>query len=818
MKFLLSFFFFFFLYFTFSQQTKVKGVVYTKEKKEPVPFALVYFKDSKISIETDTSGFFNLETYYATPQLIIDAYGFQRKIVDIVLDSEQEITILLEEEINQLEEVIVKAPDEFPSTKLHKRVITYKAVNNKEKFSSYEYEVYNKVQLDINNVGGNVIDRTILKKVDILNTYIDSNESKAFLPAILSETISDFYFKKNPKLKKEVVKATYISGVSSLQMNQFLGDMYIDINIYDNQIPLFNQSFVSPLANYARTFYKFYLEDSSFIENKWCYKLTFKPKRSSDLTFEGEMWIHDTTYAVKSFSARMSKGVNLNYVHDFYIEQEFEQIRNEIWMQKSEKMIADIRLTDKSKLNGIIGRKYTSRRNIKVNEDKPNDFYSSKFTVELTDDAKNKSEEYWHHHRHDTLSTQEKKVLEMIDTLNNLRIFKLTKNLMYMSNTAYYPIGKIEIGKTSGLYSRNPVEDNRFGLSIRTSNQFSNKVEFGIKGAYGTLDKKFKYGATFRYNVTPEKRGMLSVYYNYDIEQIGVSPYAYTVGSSFGNLFRTGPLDKLTFVSKYGLNFEKDIKKDIVLFFGFENKEYTALGLANYLKYNSNTDVNDTINKIKATELIARFRWTKDEEFITGTFDRTTLRSRFPVFSIQGIFGIKGFLGSDYEYQKLEVRIDHKMNGGIFGRMNYGIYVGKIFGTMAYPFLKVHEANQTYWLMTSTFNMMNFFEFVSDEYVGAYTENHWGGLFFDAIPFIQKAKIRVVSSARIVHGDISSRHSKEMILPEFTKNFGKIPYAEASVGLENIFKLVRIDCFYRITHQIPGVNPFGIRGRLTFNF
>ena len=114
--------------------------------------------------------------------------------------------------------------------------------------------------------------------------------------------------------------------------------------------------------------------------------------------------------------------------------------------------------------------------------------------------------------------------------------------------------------------------------------------------------------------------------------------------------------------------------------------------------------------------------------------------------------------------------------------------------------------------------MLNFFEFVSDKYVGAYLENHWGGLFFDAIPYVKEMKMRVVSSGRITYGGISSRHEKEMELPAFTKNFGKTPYAECSIGLENIFKLIRVDMFWRVTHQNPGVSPFGIRARFSFNF
>ncbi len=300
MLFRITFLLLFVINFSFAQQTKVYGVVKDAVSNEVLPFVTVRFQDSKIGTETDTNGYFILETYYATDSLIFDYSGYKRKVVKVVLDKTQEINVSLSIKVEEIEEVKILPPDEFPSTTLHKRVIANKHINNKEKLDAYEYELYSKVQLDIDNVGGNVLDKTMIDKFDVLNEYIDSSNQKPFLPALLSESISQFYFKNNPKKKREIMSATYISGVTSLQLNQFLGDMYVDINVYDNSINLFNQSFISPLANYARTFYRFYLEDSTFIDNKWCYKLSFKPKRTSDLTFEGVMWIHDTTYAVKS--------------------------------------------------------------------------------------------------------------------------------------------------------------------------------------------------------------------------------------------------------------------------------------------------------------------------------------------------------------------------------------------------------------------------------------------------------------------------------------------------------------------------------------
>ena len=801
------------------QQTRVFGTVWDAETGEKMPFVKVQFWNSKIGVLTDSTGYYSIETYYATDSLEFSFNGYISIHQAVFRDANQEMNVRLSKRIGEIGEITVKPPDEFPSTTLHKRVVANKNINNKEKLLAYDYEVYNKVQLDLNNIGDKFTERNLVKRLDLVMDFLDSAENgKLFLPAILSESVSNFYFKNNPKKKKEVIEATRITGIENLQLNQFLGDMYLDINIYDNNINMFNKAFISPISDYARNFYKFYLEDSTFIDNQWCYKLRFAPKRTGDMTFQGEMWIHDTTYAVKQLSATISPWANINYIQDLYFEHTFNQVTKEVWMLTQEKMIIDVNITKNSKAYGFYGRKFSSRTNFKINEVHPDYFYKSENTVEFADSAKVRSSEYWENHRHIALSIQENGINEMVDSLNKSPFFKSLRNLTYFVSTGYYPLGKIELGNAFSLISFNPVENLRLGLAIRTSNNFSRRIEFGGKMAYGFKDDKVKYGASIRFNISPKKRGMLTTYYNYDIQQIGASPSAASMGSTFGTLFRTGPLDKLTFVKKAGISLEKDINKDFILYGAFEWKDYLALGNANYIQLNPINNINDTLRNITTSEFTARIRWTKDEEFISGAFDRTTLRSKYPIFSLQGIFGVKGLLGGQYNYQKIEFQMEHSRQIGILGRIRYGANAGYVFGAAAYPFLKVHEGNQSYWLLTSAFNMLNYFEFISDKYVGGFVENHWEGLFFDRIPLIKKLKLRLVTSGRITYGAISSRNISEMELPIDTKLFGSIPYAEAAIGIENILKVGRIDLVWRISHLDPGMSPLGIRARWAINF
>lgn len=816
-------FFFLFSFISFeslhAQKTKVYGTVTDEETGEGLPFVRVYFYDSKIGTTSDSTGKYVLESYYATDSIVFTFLGYKNKVVKIKKDVSQELNCQLSFEVVETEEVVIRPPDEFPSTKLHKKLIANKDVNNKEKLQAYQYELYNKLQFDINNLGDKFQDRGYVKKLDLILEYLDSTESgETYLPLLLSESISDFYYKNHPKKKKEVITATKFTGFKDLKLDQFTGEMYLDINVYDNYINIFNKGFVSPAANFARMFYRFYLEDSTYIDNRWCYQLKFVPKRSGDLTFEGEMWINDTTYAIKSIKGNISEGANINFVNNLYFEQDFDLVGPEVWMLKSEKLIVDLKYVEQSKTLGMFARKHSSRKYFVINQEHPNDFYKSDNTVEVHPDAKTRSEEYWEEHRHFPLSKQEKGIDEMVDSLYKLPTFKFYKNVVYTATTGYYPFKNVELGNLNNAFSVNPVEKYRFGVALRTTNQFSKKIEIGGRLAYGTGDERFKYAFLTRMNLSSKKRALLSVFYSNDIEQIGLAPNVASVGSTFGTLFRTGPLDKLTFVQKAGYNLEKDIKKDFVFFTGFEWKEYTALGLANYEYFNPLTSEVENKNVLKTSEFTARIRWAKNEEFVASVFDRKSITSKYPAISLQGVFGVKGLLGADYSYQKIDLLISHNTNVGVFGRIKYGVYGGYIFGSAAYPFLKVHEGSQTYWFQSNSFNRMNFFEFISDKYVGAFAEHHFGGLILDRVPVVKSFKWRLVASGRSVYGTISDKNIAEMILPVSTKSFGNIPYTEASLGIENIFKMLRIDVVWRLSHLNENTAPLGIRGKLVFIF
>ena len=231
-----------------------------------------------------------------------------------------------------------------------RKVIKNKKINNREKLDAYEYEVYNKIEFDINNIDSSFTQRKVMKPFQFIFENIDSSERKPFLPVMISENISDFYYRRTPKGQKEIIKATRVSGLQGSQsgVNQFMGDMYQNVNVYDNFITMFGKSFMSPTADIGLLSYRYYLLDSAYIDNDWCYKIRFKPRRKHELTFDGEMWINDTTYAIKQIEASMSGDASINWITEFAVKQKYDQVEKEVWMLIEDKLVVDFNAADKT--------------------------------------------------------------------------------------------------------------------------------------------------------------------------------------------------------------------------------------------------------------------------------------------------------------------------------------------------------------------------------------------------------------------------------------------------------------------------------------
>ncbi len=807
-----------------AQKSIVSGKVTDAKTKEPMPFASVMFVGTKSGATTDLDGNYKIETYYSSDSLSAFTIGYQTKTVRV----KQGVTLVINFELAEMTNdsvVVVIRPDDGPNPAiaLVKKVLRNKKINNKEKLDSYEYEVYNKVEFDLNNISEKFQDRKILKPFDFIFDGVDTTGEKPYLPVFMTESISDYTYTRDPKHKKEVVKATKVSGVENESINQFLGDMYQNTNVYDNEIIVFGKSFTSPISAYCLGFYDYDLVDSGWVDGKWCYKLQFFPRRKAELLFFGEMWINDTTYAVKSVDGTIAEDANINWVKSMQFKQEYNEVEKEVWMCTREETVVDLNITEKKM--GMYGRKTTTYRNFTINKPKEESFFDGFSDVIVNENAGDFDEAYWDKTRHIELTDKEQRIYHMVDTLKNLPQFKTVADIINLFVNGYRVMGNFELGLYYTLYSFNPIEGNRIRLGGRTSNAFSKKLMLEGYAAYGFRDERFKYSGGFLYVLQKNPRMSIAANAKRDMEQLGQAAGAFRQDNVLSSLFRRNPANKLTDVTELTGNIERE------WLYGLSNKLFfthrvlkPAGSTYKYVRLQPELTEQQQISYLITSEVSLYTRFAYKEKFVYGEFERISLGTKYPTLEVQFHQSLPGVLGNEFDYQKLVARVSDKLRFGPFGYLKVQVEAGRIFGNLPYPLLMMHQGNETFFYDEASYNTMNFFEFVSDKWASTWVQYHAEGLFLNKIPLMRRLKWREVASAKAVVGGYDLNNDK--ILSRDFDYDGKDdiyilskPFVEAAIGVENIFKVLRVDFIWRLSYlDNPNIVKYGIRAKLQVDF
>lgn len=798
----------------YAQMTIVSGKVIDKETKESLPFANIQFKGTKTGTTTDIDGNYKIETYYSSDSLVASFIGYTPQAKKVKKEIKQIINFELSTSSIVMEEFVVKYKGN-PAEELLEKIIDYKKVNNKEKYAYYNYNVYNKVEFDLNNIDEEFRNKKVFKPIQFIFENIDTTAEKPYLPMFITESLSEYFYKQNPKTQREFIKATKVSGINNESVSQFLGDMYQNVNIYDNNILVFGKTFVSPISSSGLRFYKYYLTDSTFIDSQWCYKLEFKPRHRQEPVFDGHMWIHDTTYAIKSIQMKIAEKTNINFVNDFTVEQEYEMVDRKYWMLSKDKLLVDFVISNKTM--GLYGRKTTMYKNINVNDSIPEKIFSGVDDIIVEQNANKFDNHFWDENRFEKLSEQEKEIYHMIDTLKEVPAVKTVIDLVSMILSGYKEFGYVELGQYFTFLSYNQIEGTRLKFGGRTSNKFAKWLEFSGYGAYGVEDEEMKYGGGFRLRISKEPRQILGFNYKKDLEQLGQSQNAFQADNFLASFLRRSPNIKLTMIEKYYAYYDRDWFQGFNNQFIYSNKKLSARGKLHYQK-NVNGELVE-VKHLQVSEFSYYLRFAYKEKYVTGEFTRISMGTKFPILEAQYTRGVKNFLSGQFNYDKIEASVKDRIRFGTKGYTDWKLLGGKIFGALPYPLLELHQGNETYFYDVQAFNLMNYFEFASDQYASLMLTHHFDGYFLNKMPLFRKLKWREVASGKAVIGSLDiNKHAQELELPTNMFQLTE-PYIEVAAGVENIFRIFRVDLLWRLTHHDhPDIAKYGIRGTFEIKF
>jgi hypothetical protein len=798
--------------------TKIMGTVIDAETKEPVPFVNIFFPSTQIQTTTDFEGRFSIETKTAGDSLRAQYMGYVSLTKAVVKNKFQYIDFELKPLSFDLREVVIVA-GENPAEIILKKVIRNKELNNREKYLSFNYSAYSKIQIDANNFSSKLKDRAIMRPFRFIFDNVDTSviNGKAYLPVFLTETLSDVYFRGNPATYREIIRASIISGTRNKSMSQLIGDSYQRINIYDNYHDLFQKNFVSPVANFGLAYYRYYLIDSGFVDNNWCYHIMFKPRRSQELTYTGNFWVHDTTFGIKKVDMRITGDANINIFNEILVYQEHQLTEGKYWMPRLEKLVADMNISENNERTmGLYVHKFSSYQNISVNRPADDKIFKNPHDIIVSDSAYLYDEDFWESQRHETLSVQERAIYKMADTIQTLPAFRFYKNLLVMFSTGYIKAGYLEIGPIFSTYSYNEVEGSRFRLGLRTSNDFSKTWMIDAHAAYGVNDEIFKYGGGFYHLFRKNPNRAIGASFKYEIEQLGASGSALREDFIIGSVARRNSYNKLTYAREIKGFYEHE------WFMGFSTKLFLIhrsiwplTGTAFMLWTGDAYRKKDFLT---TSEIKLNIHLAIKEKYVTGEFERVSLGTKYPVFDLAYTYGLKGAAGGDFGYHKLQLGLNQWYSLGILGWSKYIVEAGKIWGTLPYPLLKLHEGNETWIYDEPANNAMNYYEFASDEWLSLHYAHHFDGLLFNKIPLLKKLRWRETAYGRALFGHMGEGNRSYSIFPETLSAMNK-PYFEAGAGIENIFTIFKVMAVWRLSHtDKPDVSRFGIMGSMYFSF
>ena len=829
-KYLLLALFFLFSTLYLVAQTKVSGYV-VDDKDEPVAFASVLFKNSTTGTITNENGRFYLESDETWNTLSISFIGYETVQLELFKKVNYDIKIVLNEIIESLDEVVIitgkQSKKNNPAIDILRKIWERKRKNGLNQFNQYQFDKYEKVEFDLNTIDSALIKSKLFRGMEFIFSEVDTSNvtGKTYLPIFLNEAVSKVYGDNTINKRKEELKGNKNSGFSENQtIIDFVEDLYSDYDVYDNYLKFFDKSFVSPLSRTGINTYNYVLSDSSYIDNKWCYNIIYYPRRKNELTFKGDFWVADSTFAVKEINLQASKSANINWVKEIYIEQEFEVLNDSVFLIKRDYFMSDFAFNKKEKSRGVYGKRTTLYDNYEFDIKKDPKFYDEE-VYSYNADVYDQDDTFWKENRLENLNQDEKGVYKMLDTLKTVKKFKQLYNLGSILSSGYIEFNTwpLDYGPIFSTFGFNDVEGIRLRAGGRT--YFGRNDLWRLEGftAYGFKDNKFKYGISGKWLIDKKNRIIISGGNRRDVEQIGASLTTSTdvLGRSFASsaLVGTGSNDKLTNINLSTLTFEIEPVKNLIFRLGGNYRTLESASPTFSLDYFDNDSESGISSEIKQYESTLSISYFPKRKMTGFGVERYDVNDDFSRLFAQLSRGDKNILNGDFDYTKIQLSYLQPWQIGGFGRLYSNLEVGKTFGEVPLGLLSVIPGNQSYFSIYNSFSQLDFYEFVTDTYASLHLEHNFNGRFFSRIPMLRKLNLREIIGIRGAWGTISDENKALNASGLIYQSPDDQIYWEYSFGIGNIFKIFRIDFNFRGNYlDNPDARKFGVTGSFGFHF
>lgn len=715
-----------------------------------------------------------------------------------------------------------------PAYEILQQVWKHKKNNGLSQFQDYQYNEYEKIEVDVINIDSTFTQKKIFNKVDFIFKYADTVDKKLSLPIYLNETLYKNFGKKEPvkKEKKEVLanKASGFSGNEAVANTA--KNLYKDINIYDNVLNFFNIGFTSPIAKDGFLSYDYELLDDQTYSGTDCYRIRYTPKRKDVLSIYGVVYISKENYAVVRATLKSSRNLNVNFVNNFYNELDFDNPNDSIFLpKKNYQEIQMSILSKKDKSKSLVIKKNTTFSDYLFNQNLSDKTFEIK-TEALSDKKLQKDETFWEKNREVPLSDSEKNIYVMMDELNKVPKFKKAVKIYEALSSGYYNVGNaVDIGDLYSTIGFNDVEGMRLRVGARTFFSPNDLWRAAFYTAYGFKDKQLKYGFEARKMFDKDNRFTVGIGTRRDVMQLGAQLTTdegiMTRSFASSGVLNSGSNFNLSSVNQTSAFASVDAFKNFTVRL---DATYQSIKSANPTKFSldfyKNNQVQSVLNDYKLAFSITARPGAKFSQYGVDRYEHSTLA---PTLVLKYTRGFEGVFNSDFNYNKLQFYYFQPFLLKSFGRLIVNVEAGKNFNTVPLALQNVIPGNQSYGLIPNTFSLLNYYEFVTDEYVTFHAEHHFNGKLLSYIPLVKKLKLREVAFYRTAIGSLSDASKNINSTNIMLSAPSQKPYYEYGFGIENIgfgnIRMLRIDFNWRGNYlENPGAQKFGIKFGLQYNY
>lgn len=833
--------------------TSASGIVKDSITGEPLPFVSVYFDGSTIGAMTDDNGTFTLQNNQGYTKLAAASLGYDTKFIDLKPGKKNDnLEVLLKPTAFEISEVVVKPKREKytrkdnPAVELIKKVIAHKNDNRIEAKPEYQTEVYEKLSLSLDNFNPNLDKNKFLKKFKFIKNYLDTSEfnGKPILTVSVRENLSDFYYRKSPKAEKTIVRAKRMQGIDKTLddgggITSNLEEIFKSINIFDNNIPILLNRFVSPLSStLATTYYHYYIMDTLDVGGDKCVDLAFVPANSESYGFTGRLYITlDGNYAVKKVLLNTPANINLNWVDKLRIEQEFKQMPDSTWVLDQENTFVNFYVVKGTQQ--LYAHQLRNYDNYNFNVQNADSVFGLLGALHVLPEATAQPDTFWTHNRPIPLKEKEDALKDLLGQLRKVPAFNAIIKTAEILITGYIPtandkkVTKFDFGPMNTTFSANHLEGFRIRVGGMTTANLNPYWFASGYLAYGTNDRKIKYNLKLTHSFTKKEYhegenpvNNLSFIQEYDVYTPG-QDFLFTSKDNIFVAWKVGePVTKMQYIRKSVLQYEKEWLNGLTWKSWIMNQNNEAAGTLQYIKRDESGNLYH-IKDFTTSEIGTQLRFAPGERAYNGRSGKESvfnLSKDAPVFKLSHQLGIKGVLGGDYNYNHTEISAEKRIWLSSFGHIDAQVKAGKVWDKVPFPLLILPNTNQSITIQPEAFHMMNALEFVTDQYVSFNATYYLKGWILNRIPGIKWLRLREVLSFNMIYGGLTDKNNPTLtpglfLLPDGTQPLGSTPYMECSVGLENIFKILRIDYYRRLTYlDHPDIKKGGIRIALRFTF